>query len=200
MRTTAMHDIFQPYLLEDEKLEWTGQPRQGFLFTFIDIIAIPFSLAWFGLACTWESLALFAGENEGGMRWLFVLFGIPFVFVGYQMLIGRFFTDRKRRANTYYGITNKRALVLEGVKKKRLQEYFPKDLDDLRLQRSRKKYPSVAFGYWKTRAQKRSIISHWPYGVFSGFRMTEQAAEAFHLLEKLRDMKTEEKTNKASND
>lgn len=190
--------IFEPYLAEGETLSWTGRPRQGFRFTGLDIFTIPFSLLWFSLALAWEFLAIFAGENEGITQLLFIIFGIPFVLIGYQICIGRFFTDRKRRANTYYAITNRRALVLEGIKKKRLHEYLPSDLEDLKFTRKKKIHSDVFFGYWKTRKHARSTFAHWPYGIFSGFHLTTDGNKAYELLQQL--LKENQTSKPKSND
>jgi len=183
-----MHDeaktIFQPYFMPGEKVIWAGRPKQGFHFTLFDIFLVPFSLAFFAFALAWEYVVLFVEDPE----WLFAIFGLPFLLVGFQMLAWRFVTDKNRRARTHYALTDQRALVLETGKEPRLFAYVPSDLFDLRLV-NRKPYGDVSFGKWKIPVGKRGSISHWPYGVFSGFRLIENAEEVYEKLEKLRDKK-----------
>ena len=104
------------YLDRDERLLWVGKPKLGIHFQFIDIFLIPFSAVWFGFSVVWVTLAA-----QGSI--LFSLFGIPFVFVGFYMLIGRFFVDKRKRDNTVYGLTAKRILIKSGKNKVSVQSF-----------------------------------------------------------------------------
>lgn len=44
---------------------------------------------------------------------LFVLWGIPFVLTGLQLMVGRFFTDSFVRAGSSYVLTDRRALIVK---------------------------------------------------------------------------------------
>ncbi|MCX6182966.1 MAG: hypothetical protein NT150_13680 [Bacteroidetes bacterium] len=101
----------QPHLEKEEKLLWIGIPKQGILFSWFDIFLIPFSLAWGGFAIFWEYMALqIVSEGEPFFEYIFPIVGIPFVIIGFQLMIGRFFSDKRRRANTIYALTNQRVL------------------------------------------------------------------------------------------
>lgn len=106
------------YLRPGEGLVWTGRPKQGVMFSAQDIFLIPFSVLWCGFAIFWESAVLGLGflgaaRGEGGGIPIFMAFwGVPFVLVGLYMVFGRFFTDAWVRANTVYGLTGERALLL----------------------------------------------------------------------------------------
>lgn len=104
------------YLDRDERLLWVGKPKLGIRFQFIDIFLIPFSALWFGFAVFWVTMA-----SQGSIT--FSLFGIPFVFVGFYMLIGRFFVDKRKRDNTVYGVTAKRILIKTGKNKVSVQSF-----------------------------------------------------------------------------
>jgi hypothetical protein len=93
-----------------ESLVWTGVPRQGFLLRPFDAFMIPFSLLWGGFAVFWEASVL-----EKGAPLFFALWGIPFVLVAVYITVGRFFIDARVRASTFYGLTDRRAIIVWGM-------------------------------------------------------------------------------------
>lgn len=181
---------FSSYLQPGEHLTWAGQPKQGVVFTLVDIVAIPFGLVFFLFSCGWETFVLWSfNRQDSWVLILFALFGIPFVVAGANMVYFRFPRDKKRRAVTYYALTNQRALVLIDGKEPQLHSYIPTDLFDLKLT-TRKDNGDVCFGGWKIPLQKRSSVRNWPYGAFSGFRLIADAQEVYKMAEQLRDSKT----------
>jgi hypothetical protein len=64
---------------------------------------------WSGFALFWELTAFASGAGP-----FFVLWGIPFVAVGFYMAFGRFIYKRRTKLRTAYGVTSDRALVAVG--------------------------------------------------------------------------------------
>jgi hypothetical protein len=112
---TMIESRFEPDLLRDERILWTGQPDAGRIFAQSDIVMIPFSLVWGGFAIFWEASALGFGLLAGGQAppaiSFFGLWGIPFVLIGLYMMVGRFFYKVWARRRTYYAVTNQRVLL-----------------------------------------------------------------------------------------
>jgi hypothetical protein len=82
-----------------------------------DVVLIPFSLLWGGFAIFWEVMALSTtAKAPPPFRFVFPLFGLPFVAIGLHLIVGRFFADARARARTIYGVTNQRILILGGAR------------------------------------------------------------------------------------
>ena len=134
-------DVVQSYLNDGENLLWTGQPPRGFRLRAKDAFLIPFSILWCGFAVSWELMTLgilfkFGSRNSGSaspFSFIFPLFGIPFVLIGLYMLFGRFIVDAMKRKKTYYGITNERIIIIEGVSSQKVNSYMLNNLSSVTL-------------------------------------------------------------------
>lgn len=101
---------FAPFLGSGEIVRWTGHPPTGLVFTPTDFFLIPFGLLWAGFVIVWEGFALLSGQ------WFMILWGVPFVAVGFYIVVGRFLVDAHFRKRTAYALTQSRALILDGWK------------------------------------------------------------------------------------
>ena len=121
-----------------EKLLWRGQPRQGILFRSSDIFLIPFSLLWGGFAIFWEISALSLTSRHGAnapdmVRYIFPLWGVPFVAAGLYLIFGRFFVDSAQRSKTAYGITDRRVIIRSGLFTRTTKSLNLRTLSDVTL-------------------------------------------------------------------
>lgn len=141
----AARTALTPDLRGDESFLWLGRPSRRVLFGWVDLFLIPFSLAWGGGAIAWESVIVWAAATGQAPIWA-AFFGVPFVLVGLYMLVGRFVFDVRRRARTYYAVTNRRILILED---KRSRTLLSIDLETLRVLTTAERgggTGSIAFG------------------------------------------------------
>ncbi len=100
--------LFEPDLLKDEKIFWTGQPDPSVHFNKADRFLIPFSLycaAFIGLM----SYYFFVAEFVSWYHFIFLIYFSPY---GFYLLIGRFIFKTWRKRHTYYALTSHRALIL----------------------------------------------------------------------------------------
>lgn len=131
----------RPMLAPGEKFIWTGRPRTGIKFSSADIFMIPFSLAWGGFALFWEATVIIVGAP-----FFFALFGIPFVIIGYYMLIGRFFYDARKRKNTIYAVTTERIITRSGTKNRETKSVEIRGLSDFILSQKTDGSGTITFG------------------------------------------------------
>ena len=88
----------------DEGIRWQGRPDGAMVWKPSNFITILFGLAFSGFALFWMIMAASAG---GG----FWMFGLIHFFVGIGIGIGPIFWSTYRRRNTWYTLTDKRALI-----------------------------------------------------------------------------------------
>ena len=121
------HNIeLRQHLDTGENLIWSGQPKTGIVFRFVDIFLIPFSLLWCGFAIFWFTTAL-----TSGAPFFFVMFGAPFVIIGLILVFGRFIIDAKQRESTIYGLTDERIIIKSGVFSKKIKSLNIRTLSDI---------------------------------------------------------------------
>lgn len=141
------HLKIQRELDSGEKLIWADMPKQGVIFRGFDVFMIPFSLLWGGFAIFWEIMALsIPNEEAGAAGYVFPLFGIPFVLIGLYLIFGRFVHDSKRRANTFYGLTNQRAIMISGLFNKEVKSLNLASLSDVSLTEKGDMSGTITFG------------------------------------------------------
>jgi hypothetical protein len=111
-------------LSKKEKLYWVSKPPTGIRFRAIDWVLIPFSMLWGGFAIFWTFMATSMGGAFG-------LFGIPFVIVGLFLMFGRFIADSRYRAGMVYALSDRRVIILSGLRKKTVQSFWLDNLPHL---------------------------------------------------------------------
>lgn len=123
-----------------EQLLWAGQPIQGVRFSKSDFLLIPFSLFWGGFAIFWTvGVAAVAPFPV----WLF---GLPFVAIGLYLMVGRFFFDARKRAHTYYGVTDQRVLAVFGMQSRKINSLDLRSLPGLGLEERPDGRGTITFG------------------------------------------------------
>jgi hypothetical protein len=160
-QSTPMLGIVQDELASDEKLLWCGKPtpqRAFWAASFIWFFAVP----WTAFAIFWIWGAAGMGSDMGerplspgfNMRFIFPLFGLPFVFVGLGMLSAPFWAYSKA-TKTVYGITNKRLLIIVDTGRSRtVQSYGSDDIGDIKRTERPDKSGDLTFAQQMTSTSK----------------------------------------------
>ena len=71
---------------------------------------------------------------------------IPFVLVGVYFIVGRFFVDARMRSNTYYGLTDRRVLILSGLTSRSVQSTPLRTLHEIGLSEKSDRSGTIVFG------------------------------------------------------
>jgi hypothetical protein len=148
-------ELLQAELTPSEQLAWSGQPARRY-FRKNDIIEFPFGIFWlaFSIFWTWGASGHFDHQDKNAAPW-FGLFGVPFIAIGLYLVIGKFFYRRWKSSNTYFGITNKRVLVVTTVPRKKIVSGYLDSLPAITKSIGRNGIgtlqfgnPAPAYAYW----------------------------------------------------
>jgi hypothetical protein len=145
---SSYYELFRPYLLPNERVLWSAQPKQGIALSARDGLLIPFSLMWGGFAIFWNAMVWFApfgSSGDGGPGWFFRLWGLPFLVVGIYLIIGRFLHDAAIRKRLNYAVTDQRVLVLRSSRSSKITSLDIARLPRLELTEHRDGTGTIAF-------------------------------------------------------
>ena len=132
--TYASAAELQYEMLPGETLLWSGQPQLRVLFHQQDLFVIPFSLLWGGFAIFWEWAATgHFGSRGNSLTGFFALWGLPFVLLGQYMIWGRFLYTAWRKSRTYYGLTNRRVLVINAGNTRKVTDGYLSNLSSVSI-------------------------------------------------------------------
>jgi hypothetical protein len=132
---------FESELNPGERILWSGQPHQGIVLRAADWFIIPFSLIWGGVALIF-AYATVAQHAPLGVVLLGVLFGL----VGLYVIVGRFFVDKLQRQNTYYALTDKRAIIISGIFTQHIKTLIIQNLPEIGVTTRRNGIGTIMFG------------------------------------------------------
>ena len=175
-----------------ERVLWAGQPRQGIFFRSSDVFIIPFSLLWGGFAIFWETMVLTQtrhGKNAPApVRIIFPLWGIPFVLLGLYLIFGRFFVDSWRRRRTWYGVTDRRALIVRTGPGRSVTSFDLRTIGQVIYQEHADGTGTLMFGGVVTVSRNRGF--NLSGALPNAFDHTPDAAEAYRVVRQVQQTLT----------
>ena len=176
-------DKFRDELNPGERIIWSGQPQQGVILRPSDALMIPFSLLWGGFAVFWEFTVI-----SSGAPFFFMLWGIPFVFVGLYIVIGRFFFDSVQRSKTYYALTNERVIIISGLFNENTKTLDIKKLPEINISTKSDGKGTITFGASHPMAWMYSG-SGFPnmgrYNIAPSFELIDDAKTVYQHIKRL---------------
>jgi hypothetical protein len=119
-------------LRSGERLHWMDRPVPRF-FAAKSVVSFVFGIPWTAFALFWTAGA--AGfrlpDFSEGLSFfhLFPLFGLPFIAVGIGMLLAPVF-QRLGMERTVYLLTDRRAIMIEGVRTTKVRDIALRDIAD----------------------------------------------------------------------
>jgi hypothetical protein len=115
-----------------EKLVWSGKPdpvremSAGFALWLFAIPWTAFALFWM-----WGASGISRPSSQSTENFIFSLFGLPFVLIGFAMLSAPIWIYSKSK-RTVYAITDKRVLIIEKGKSRTVYSYGSQNLGSIK--------------------------------------------------------------------
>jgi len=174
--------VISAELEEGETLLWSAQPRQGFLLHPSDAFMIPFSIVWGCSSIFWEYQVL---ASDAPL--IMALIGVPFVIIGLYLIAGRFYYDAKLRGKTFYGITDRRIIILSGMREKQTHYVAIGEIENLQKFENRDGSGSLVLGFEEITTAYQSLMPI-PGQMEATPRMNNltDVRKPFAIIEKLR--------------
>ena len=165
----AAEDKLRSHLDSDEKLLWAGRPAQGIVLTRPDGYLVAFGV-------------------------LLVVAGLRFMpKVICILIVGRHFADLWYRSRLIYGVTDRRAIILGGMRRRSVQSIYFSSLITLKLEERRDRSGTIYFGqdhpppYWYGDYDPEGQIPYvTPLGEMQFFRIAEAKKVYTILLEAIK--------------
>jgi len=155
----AVEYELRPHLDSGEKLLWAGRPAQGIVLTRQDGYLIPFGV-------------------------LLVAAGLRFIpMVIYIVIVGRLLANLWYRSRLIYGVTDRRAIILSGMRRRSVQSIYFSSLITLKLEERQYRSGTIYFG------EDHPSYRHDPdphdgseFGTFVPSGQTRQGEEQFFRI------------------
>ena len=146
----APEDELRSHLDPREKLLWAGRPAQRIVLTREVWYFIPLSVVWLGIV----GFIFWAELNRKTPDRIALFVTACMLAFGIYIFIGRFVADLWSRSRLIYGVTDRRAIVLSGVRRRSVQSIYLSSVSSLKLEERRDRSGTIYFGdqpsssYW----------------------------------------------------
>lgn len=166
MNNSAVSQLFNSKLKENENILWSGAPRQKIFLRDVDMILVPISIIAIGFGLFFN-FAIFYYQ-----QFFFLPISISIVLAGFYIGILRFFIDSARRKKIWYCVTDKRILMLSKKNQSVFQTLPLKDIEQLDFSEEKDGSGFILFG---------NTNPIWPW-LFGKFFFTRGTIPGFELV------------------
>jgi hypothetical protein len=130
-------------LAPEERILWAGRPRQGIVFHALDLVFLPFFLAWSG--GVGAAIVSMLRSPKGDIIGVFVLLAV-FAPIALYLIVGRFLVDARQRSKTFYAVSNERVVIVWGLFSRTVKSIDLKFFGEMTLTERRNGRGSIVFG------------------------------------------------------
>lgn len=190
---SSLQALVQSTLLPREKVVWTERPDARHA-AIQSVPIVLFGIPWTAFSLTWEGCVVFAAissiggiNGHGGnatvslLSLVFVLFGMPFVLIGFGMLLAPYFAF-KQAAQTAYVVSNLRAMEIIAGRKCSVRSFYARDIKTITTSGRLSALKDVVFSY-----SSDGDGGLAPSGKFNGIRDAVSCEQALRRLSELRE-------------
>ncbi|WP_433567053.1 hypothetical protein ACQP1O_18840 [Nocardia sp. CA-151230] len=162
-----------------ENMLWTGRPRRGLALHAWDAFMFPFGLVFCGLAVFFVISDVAEGASPLSLLWEGV-----FVIAGLYLLLGRFIVDAQRRARTFYGVSNRRIIIISRLFGYKVQTFNPRTLEHLSITERSGGDGTISFAAISFFDPRWSTVLWIGASPLPAFEMIEHARSVYELIER----------------
>lgn len=186
MNARAIEEVNRE-LKPGEQILWAGRPRSGLSFEIGDVILIPGLLAWFA-ALMYALCVNFA--RRGNL--LILMWASPLVLFGIYGLIGRFMFDAFRRSRIFYGLSDRRIIIIKTLFGRRVSHFHLSLLPAIQLFERSNRSGTIALGQCSILYLPNLIPPSWPGATSHMPPLIELIEDARHVYDLVLDAQRKE--------
>lgn len=182
-------------LLPGERVLWSGRPNPGLRFVKSNPGNLVGGCIFTGFALFWTSAAFamtWLSDAPPFFRFVFPLFGLPFVAIGLAILFGSTFSVARDAKRTAYAITDKRLITVVEKGSREVNSFNLERLESTDLQEGGDGVGTITFTI--SRRDRDRLIQQQRIGASTrlALEMVPDAASVFAILESARTRRAAE--------
>jgi hypothetical protein len=173
-------EIINQSLQLEETLIWAGQPKKGLVFEVVDIFKTIFILLF-------VAFVFFAVRFLSDISILLAApIGVLFFSAAFILGVGRFFIDAELRKKTFYGVTDKRIIIISKMYPKKVQSVYFNTKPKIKFLPNMDDTSTIDIGLKETTGSGRGGISWFPNS--KGYSYLYRISEANFVHKRIKEL------------
>lgn len=187
--------VMTAHLAPGERLLWAGQPKQGFALRGSDSFFILFMTLWV-VSAIWGIIAMWRQVGADSLR-----FSLLFLLPAVAFIVTQYWFDAKLRGRTFYGLSDRRVIIVTYWRRQEIQSVYLKDILELRSMHRWDRTGTLEFliDLGRFNPSQRGVfgynrrdlwipgIRHYRFPIPPAFEMVANPLEVERLILKARD-------------